>query len=95
MLPAVVQRGVLRDWLPFYLNSDGIGHYCYEYLRDFTSLHEEIDKLVQEGNLEIEEKEYSLPHGRTYEVISAPYIDADGIVCQLAIFTDIKPSKKA
>ena len=32
-----------------------------------------------------------LPDDRVYEVIAAPYIDADGTACQISIFRDVSP----
>ncbi len=73
---------------------EGIGSYCYEYLRKFDYPCQQLCKLDGVINGAVERWEYSFPDGRTYEVQASPYIDSDGTVCQLAIFRNITQRKK-
>jgi len=38
--------------------------------------------------------EYNFPNGRIYEVLASPYVDSDGVVCQLATLRNITQRKK-
>ncbi len=72
---------------------EGIGTDCYRYLH-------QSDRPCQACRLSsviggvVERWEYSLPDGRTYEVLASPYVDSDGTTCQLATFRDITQKRK-
>jgi len=67
---------------------------CYEYLYDSNTPCNQNCKLssVLSGNTE--SWEYNFPDGRTYEVLAVPYVDSDGVLCQLATFRNITQRKK-
>lgn len=71
---------------------EGTGAYCYRYLRKLDQPCRDICKLdsVRAGN--VEEWEYNLPDGRTYRMLTSPYVDYDGTICQLAVFRRTVPS---
>lgn len=75
---------------------EGTGLTCYKHLnnRDAPCQGECLipDKINSE---EISKWEYKLPDGRIYGVVAAPYIDADGTVCQLSIFRDVTQNRNA
>ena len=66
----------------------GAGAACYEHLRGVHAPSEcpgcTLQDVVRNG--ESGNRTYSLPDGRSYEVITTPYIDSDGTVCQLSVF---------
>ena len=69
---------------------DGTGLPCYKHLRNLDSPCKQECRMPSViNNEEIGRWEYSFPDGRTYEVVAAPHIDSDGVVCQLSIFRNI------
>lgn len=72
---------------------EGIGSYCYKYLHNLNSPCEQVCKLPNVIDGEITGWEYSFPDGTAYEVLASPYIDSDGVVCQLATFRNIAHRK--
>lgn len=72
---------------------EGIGSYCYKYLHNLNSPCEQVCKLPNVIDGEITGWEYSFPDGTAYEVLASPYIDSDGVVCQLATFRNIARRK--
>jgi PAS domain-containing protein len=68
---------------------EGIGALCYRYFGKGESPCEGVCKLpdVLTGN--VEKWRYDLASGKAYEIISSPYTDTDGTVCQLAIYRDV------
>ena len=68
---------------------DSIGAYCYEYLHRLDAPCHQICRLQDVVNGAVARWEYNLPDGRTCEVLALPYVDSDGIGCQLAIIRDI------
>ncbi len=73
---------------------EGIGSLCYKYLCNFDAPCEQICKLPDVIKGAVERWEYNFPGGRTYEVVASPYVDSDGVVCQLATFRKIRKRKK-
>lgn len=74
---------------------EGTGLTCYKHLRNVDAPCQQecyIPDVI--NNEEIGEWECSFPDGRTYEVVAAPYVDSDGVVCQLSIFRSITHRKK-
>lgn len=73
---------------------DGTARYCYEYLHHFDEPCNDICRLarVLQGNTE--RWEYTFPDGRTYEVIGAPFADADQVPCMLATFRNVTQRKQ-
>jgi len=72
---------------------EGIGSYCYKYLHNLNSPCEQVCKLPNVIDGEITGWEYRFPDGTAYEVVASPYIDSDGVVCQLATFRNIAHRK--
>jgi len=75
---------------------EGTGFTCYKHLHnlDAPCKHDcKIPDVINNG--EIEKWECTFPDGRIYEVVAVPYVDADGVVCQLSIFRNITHRKKA
>lgn len=83
-----VNPTMIRDF------GEGVGSHCYEYLHNLDRPCE-VCKLPSVTDGEIVRWEYTFPDGRTYEVMASPYIDSDGIVCQLATFRNTVDRKKA
>ena len=81
-----VNPSMIRDF------GEGVGSPCYQYLHNL-SLPCEACKLPNVIDGEVIKWEYTFPEGRTYEVMASPYIDSDGMVCQLAIFRNIMHRK--
>ena len=73
---------------------EGIGTYCYQYLRNSDVPCKENCKLLNVARGSTDRWECSLPGGSTYDVIASPFTDSDGQVCQLAIFRNITQRKK-
>jgi len=73
---------------------EGVGSHCYKYLCKFDAPCEQICKLPNVIKGAVERWEYNFPDGRTYEVVTSPYIDSDGVVCQLATFRKMRKHKK-
>jgi len=86
-----------RDYRIRYMNSkmvdifgDGIGSTCYQHLHRLGMPCQQECRLldvITNGN--IEKWRCSFPDNRICEVLAAPYIDADGTVCQISVFRDI------
>ncbi len=73
---------------------EGTGLTCYEHLRNLDAPCQQechIPDVI--NNEEIDRWECSFPDGRIYEIVAAPYVDADGTVCQISIFRDITQRK--
>jgi len=83
-----VNPGMIRDF------GEGVGSNCYKYLHNFDNPCDQVCKLPIVIDGEVARWEYTFPDGRTYEVLASPYIDSDGIVCQLATFRNITQRKK-
>ncbi len=83
-----INPSMVRDF------GEGVGSYCYEYLRKFDYPCQRLCKLASVINGTVERWEYSFPDGMTYEVQASPYIDSDGTVCQLATFRNITQRKR-
>ena len=69
---------------------DGTGSSCYAHLRNLDAPCQpdcRIPEVINSG--EISKWECNFPDGRVYEIVAAPYVDADGTVCQISIFRDI------
>ena len=71
---------------------EGTGAYCYQYLRNLDQPCRDICKLDSVRAGAVGEWEYKFPDGRTYRMLTSPYVDYDGAVCQLAIFRKSTPS---
>ena len=75
---------------------DGTGQLCYKYLNNFDAPCKKGCRMLDViNNGEVARWEYSFANGKTCEVVAAPYVDADGAVCQLTIFRNIAPGKKS
>ena len=83
-----VNPSMIRDF------GDGVGSYCYKYLHNLDSPCKQVCKLPTVIDGETARWEYTFPDGRTYEVMASPYIDSDGVVCQLATFRNITHRKR-
>ncbi len=68
--------------------------HCYEYLLSFDSPCKSICKLPEIINGMTARWEYSLPDGRTFEVVASPFTDSDGTVCQLSTMRNITQRKQ-
>ena len=85
------------DYKIRYMNSkmsdifgDGTGSTCHQHLHKLDSPCQQecwISDVISHGN--IRRWQCSFPDNRTYEVLAAPFIDADGTVCQISVFRDI------
>lgn len=85
------------DYKIRYMNSkmvdsfgDGIGSTCYQHLHKLdTPCQQEcrISDVISHGN--IGKWRCSFSNGRGFEVVAAPFIDADGNVCQISVFRDV------
>jgi K+-sensing histidine kinase KdpD len=73
---------------------EGMGSHCYEYLHSFDSPCGQICKLPKVTSGATERFEYNFPNGRTYDIVASPFVDSDGVVCQLATFRDITQRKQ-
>lgn len=65
---------------------EGIGSHCYKYLHRFDEPCPQNCRLLNVINGTIERWEYNFPDGKTYDVLASPYVDSDGVICQLTIF---------
>jgi len=72
----------------------GVGSFCYQYLRGLDEPCGEVCKLEEVIRGSTQTWEYTFPDGRTYEVISSPFVDFDGTTCQICVFRDITERKK-
>jgi len=73
---------------------EGMGFHCYEYLHSFDSPCGQICKLPSVTDGATERLEYNFADGRTYETVASPFVDSDGVVCELATFRDITQRKQ-
>jgi PAS domain-containing protein len=90
------------DYIIRFMNSnmvtefgDGTGSPCYQHLHNLDAPCEQNCRIPDViNNREIGKWECSFPDGRIYEVVAAPYVDSDGVVCQLSVFRNITQRKK-
>lgn len=75
---------------------EGTGLPCYKHLHNLDAPCKQACKIPDViNNKEIGKWACSFPDGKTYEVVAAPYVDSDGVVCQLAVFRDITERQKS
>ncbi len=72
---------------------EGFDSLCYEYLQNLDQSCKSVCKMPKVIQGTVERWRYCLPDGRTCEVVASPYVDADGIVCQLSVFRDVTHKK--
>ena len=84
-----INQSMIRDF------GDGVGSYCYEYLYKLDSPCKQGCKLPKVIDGETARWEYAFPDGTVYEVLASPYIDSDGVVCQLATFRNITHRRRS
>src|SRR4030042_1154454 len=72
---------------------EGTGLPCYKHLHKLDAPCEQcmIPNVID--NKEIGKWECRLDDNRVYEIVAAPYVDIDGVVCQLSIFRKVAGSK--
>ena len=69
---------------------EGVGYPCYKHLHNLDAPCEKDCRIPDVINSKkVEKWECKFADGRIYEVVAAPYVDTDGIVCQLSIFRNI------
>lgn len=73
---------------------EGTGLPCYKHLHQFRDPCDQICQLPTVIDGSTERWEYHFPDGRTYDVIASPFIDSDGVVCQLSTLRDITERKQ-
>lgn len=73
---------------------EGEGALCYKYLFKLDSPCPKNCKLPSVIAGGVEKGQYDLPDGKTYESLGSPYVDSDGVVCQLAMFRAITQREK-
>jgi signal transduction histidine kinase len=73
---------------------EGVGSYCYQYLRNFDGPCQQICRLPSVIEGKTERWEYALPDGRTFEAIALPFVDSDGKICQLTTLRNITQRKR-
>lgn len=83
---------MLRDF------GNGIGSVCYQHLHRVKAASEcshgcKILDVINSNK--IENWKCQFPDGRTYEVVAVPYVDNDGVVCQLSVFRNLTERKNA
>ncbi len=83
-----MNQAMVRDFGP------GTGLRCYELLHGFNEPCEQICELPRVLQGETHTWEYTLPNGRTFEVVASPFVDFDGTVCQISTFRNITERKK-
>jgi signal transduction histidine kinase len=83
-----INQSMVRDF------GQGTGLRCHEFLHDFEEPCEKICKLLQVLHGETHRWDYTLPNGKTFEVVASPFVDFDGTVCQISIFRNITERKK-
>jgi len=69
---------------------EGTGLLCYQHLRNRSSPCEEacmLKNIVENG--EIHKWKYTFPDGKAFEITSAPYLDIEGVLCQVSVFRRI------
>ncbi len=73
---------------------EGVGRHCYQQLyhgdQPCQSCH--LPGVIAGAT---ERWEYAFPDGGTYEVVASPFVDSDGVVCQLATYRNITQHKQA
>ena len=74
--------------------TDGTGLYCYQHLHHFDEPCSDICKLPRVLQGATERWEYTFADGQTYEVIGAPFADADQGPCMLATFRNVTQRKQ-
>ena len=75
---------------------DGTGHTCYGHLHQLAAPCRGDCRLTEVINdKRIHRWLCPVRDGRVYEVIAAPYIDADETACQISIFRDVSPRQPA
>ena len=72
----------------------GMGLRCHEYLHNFDDPCGQICRLPDVIKGKTHSWEYTLPNGKTYEVVASPFVDSDGTVCQIATFRNITKRKQ-
>ena len=72
---------------------EGCDSFCYEYLQNLDRPCKTVCKLPNVIQGAVERWLYCLSDGRTYEIVASPYVDADGVVCQLSTFRDVTQKK--
>jgi len=72
---------------------DGTGLPCYKHMHKCDAMCEQcmIPQVI--NNNEIGKWECRFDDGSAYDIVAAPYIDTDGVVCQLSIFRKVAGSK--
>ncbi len=83
-----MNQSMVRDF------GQGTGLRCHEFLHNFEEPCEQICKLPLVLKGETHRWDYTLPNGKTYEVVASPFVDFDGTVCQISIFRNITERKK-
>jgi len=73
---------------------EGKGLPCYKYIHHFVDPCGERCRLEEVIAGSSERWHYTLPEGITYEVVASPYIDSDGVACQLATYHRINHSNQ-
>jgi PAS domain-containing protein len=68
---------------------------CYKYIYHYLEPCGDKCQLQDVIKGKTARWEYSLPDGTTYEVEASPYVDTDGVICQLATYRNITHLKKA
>ena len=63
--------------------------HCYEYLRGLDRPCRDICRLQEVLHGAVTHWVYEFPDGRAYEVLASPYVDTDGVVCQLSSFRPV------
>lgn len=69
---------------------DGMGLYCHSYLHKKGAPCRQICRLNDVRDGATVKMGYELPGGKRYQVVALPYIDTDGIVCQLSIIKNVE-----
>jgi PAS domain-containing protein len=67
---------------------------CYRYIYHFMEPCDKQCRLQEVIKGKTARWEYSFPDGSIYEVEALPYVDSDGVTCQLATYRDITHLKK-
>ncbi|MFH1016474.1 MAG: PAS domain-containing protein [Chloroflexota bacterium] len=68
---------------------EGVGGLCYQKIRHLDRPCAPECRLPQVLNGQVEKWQYTFSNGLTFELLASPYVDADGVVCQLATYRDI------
>ncbi len=74
---------------------EGTGRTCYQHLHNLDSPCQcdcRIPDVINDGK--IGKWECCFADGSKYEVLAAPYVDADGTVCQLSIYRNVTQSEQ-